>query len=33
MNPKTANTHKQPKVDTMEIRPGDLPFGGLRKPF
>jgi hypothetical protein len=33
MNPKTDNTHKQPKIDTMEIRPGDLPFGGLRKAF
>jgi hypothetical protein len=31
--PKPGEKHKQPKVDTMEIRPGDLPSSWIRRPF
>jgi hypothetical protein len=33
VKPKAEDNRKKPKLDTMEIRPGDLPTGGLRKPF
>ena len=31
--PKVDEKHKQPKVDTMEIRPGDVVPGSSRRPF
>ncbi len=31
--PKNLDVNKRTKLDTMEIRPGDVPLGGLRKPF
>lgn len=31
--PKPAELHKQPKLDTMEIRPGDIPWSWARRPF
>jgi hypothetical protein len=31
--PKPSELHKQPKLDTMEIRPGDLPWSWARRPF
>lgn len=31
--PKPGDFHKQPKVDTMEIRPGDIPWAWVSRPF
>jgi hypothetical protein len=31
--PKNIDAPKRTKLDTMEIRPGDLPQGTIRKPF
>jgi hypothetical protein len=31
--PKPGDKNKQPKVDTMEIRPGDLPWSWIRRQF
>lgn len=31
--PKPGDLHKQPKLDTMEIRPGDIPWSWVPRPF